>query len=271
MKTGDAECSLADDEALLIEAVQAAGDLAMSYFGRGLLGTTKADSTPVSEADIVANDLLHERLIGHRPSYGWFSEETTDRPERLGASRVWIVDPIDGTRAFLANKPEWTVSVALIEKEAPVLAAIYNPAKSEFFFARRGGGATLNDRRIKVTSRNAIEGSRILTSQGLLRRKIWPEPWPQIETIWANSIAYRLALISAGQADAALTLSGKWEWDLAAAALLVQEAGGRMTDAEGADLRFNQPMQRINGLVAAGPELHALLIARTRPAAANKA
>lgn len=265
----DAEQTLAEDEALLIEAVRAAGDLAMSFFGREVSATQKADNSPVSEADLAVDRMLHDRLLRDRPSYGWLSEESADQPERLKAARVWIVDPIDGTRAFLANTLDWTISAALVEDEKPVLGAVFNPAKSEFFLARRSRGASLNGERIAVSARDAIEGSRLFTNKRFLKRDIWNEPWPPVDTFWVNSIAYRLALIAAGQADATVALSGTSEWDLAAAALLVQEAGGRITDAKGADLRFNQPMQRISGLVAAGPDLHALLVARTRPVAAN--
>jgi myo-inositol-1(or 4)-monophosphatase len=269
VKTIEAERPLAEDEALLAGAVRAAGELALSFFGRGLVGARKADNTPVSEADLAVDRFLHERLAMARPSYGWLSEESADRPERLEARRVWIVDPIDGTRAFLAGLPDWTISAALVEDGQPLLAAILNPNMSEFFGARRGYGAALNGDPIVVPARDRLEGSRIFANKGLLRRKIWSQPWPATESVWANSIAYRLALIAAGRADAALSITRKAEWDLAAAALLVQEAGGKVTDARGAALRFNQPRPRINGLVAAAPALHELLIARTRPVAAD--
>jgi myo-inositol-1(or 4)-monophosphatase len=268
VKTGEAGQPLADDEALLAGAVQAAGELALSFFGRGLVGTRKVDDTPVSEADLAVDRFLHERLAMARPAYGWLSEESADRPERLEARRVWIVDPIDGTRAFLAGLPDWTISAALVEDGQPVLAAIFNPKMSEFFAARRGRGSALNGNPIAVPARDRLEGSRIFANKGLLRRKIWTEPWPRTRNVWANSITYRLALIAAGRADAALSITRKAEWDLAAAALLVQEAGGKVTDASGAAMRFNRPRPHINGLVAAAPALHELLIARTRLVAA---
>jgi myo-inositol-1(or 4)-monophosphatase len=270
VKTDDTDWQLADDEALLASAVEAAGELALSFFGRGLTGTRKADNTPVSEADLAVDRLLHERLATPRPAYGWLSEESADRPARLQARRVWIIDPIDGTRAFLAGLPDWTISAALVEDGSPVLAAIFNPNLAEFFAARRGHGSALNGAPIAVSMRDRIEGSRMIANKGLLERKVWTEPWPPTESVWANSIAYRLALIAAGRADAALSITGKAEWDLAAAELLVQEAGGKVTDAKGAALRFNQPRPRINGLVAAAPALHQLLIARTRPVAADE-
>jgi myo-inositol-1(or 4)-monophosphatase len=262
-----ADASLDEDEKLLAEAVREAGAVALGFFDRGLVGRAKADNTPVSDADFAANDVLHERLRLARPGYGWLSEETEDDPSRLDAGRVWIVDPVDGTRAFLERCSDWAVSVALVENGQPVLGAVFGPVDNELFTARAGGGTFLNGRRIAVADRDRIEGARIITGTDLIRPKPGRQPWPSIKRIWVNAITYRLARIAAGGADATLALSGKSEWDLAAATLLVQEAGGRVTDAQGESLRFNQPNPRINGLVAAGPRLHALLVARTRPEA----
>ena len=256
-----------EDETLLTSAVREAGTLAMSFFGRGLKGTHKPDNTPVSEADLAVDRLLHERLTRPRPSYGWLSEETADNPRRLEAERVWIVDPIDGTRAFLAGLPEWTVAAALVEDGQPRIGVVYNPATDEMFTARRGAGAFLNRAQVAVRQRSEIEGSCLIVTKGFFKHKVWTQPWPRIDRVWVNSIAYRLALIAAGRADGTLALSAKSEWDLAAAVLLVQEAGGKATDANGAAFRFNQPIPRMSGLVAAAPALHELLVARTRPLA----
>ncbi|NJM34456.1 MAG: 3'(2'),5'-bisphosphate nucleotidase CysQ [Rhodomicrobium sp.] len=262
---------LAEDEALLLSAVEAAGDLALGFFKRGLKGMHKADNSPVSEADLAVDRLLHERLIGERPHYGWLSEETADDPRRLDATRVWIVDPIDGTRAFLAEQPEWTIAAALVERGDPMLAAVFNPVTGQMFTARRGRGAHLNGAAMAVRERARIDDSRFMVTRGFFNDKIWRKPWPRVERLWVNSIAYRLALIASGEADATLSITGKSEWDLAAAALLVQEAGGKATDAAGSALRFNQPVTRIAGIVAASPALHALLIEHTRPAMAKQA
>lgn len=259
--------SLAEDEALLKDAVRAAGALAFSLFRSGLIGRQKADDTPVSDADLAANRLLHERLMGERPGYGWLSEESVDNSSRLDAARVWIVDPIDGTRAFLAGIPEWTVAVALVENGQPVLGAVYNPATDEMFSARRGGGAYLNGAALSVTNPEEIAGCRMMATKGFFKHKVWTAPWPPTENVWINSIALRLAFIAAGRADATLSLTGKSEWDIAAAALLVEEAGGAITDATGAPLTFNQPTPRMNGLVAGAPRLHDLLVAHTKPVA----
>lgn len=164
--TNSGNSSLADDEALLHGAVRAAGALALSFFGSGIVGRQKADNTPVSDADLEVNRLLHASLKGPRPDYGWLSEESVDDPSRLDAARVWIVDPIDGTRAFLAGTPEWTIAVALVEHGKPVLAAVFNPATAEMFTARRGCGAFLNGEPISVTTHEGIEGARMIATKG---------------------------------------------------------------------------------------------------------
>jgi myo-inositol-1(or 4)-monophosphatase len=260
----------ADDEALLNGAVRAAGALALSFFRSGIVGRQKADDTPVSDADLAVDEMLRERLIGERPGYGWLSEESVDDPARLDAARVWIVDPIDGTRAFLAGTPEWTIAAALVENGEPVLGAVFNPATDEMFTARRGGGAYLNGLPIAVSAPEEIAGCRMIATKGFFKHKIWGAPWPDTESTWFNSIAYRLALIAAGRADATVSLTGKSEWDVAAAALLVEEAGGRVTDATGAALTYNKPSTRMNGLVAAAPKLHDLIVARSKPVAAKE-
>jgi myo-inositol-1(or 4)-monophosphatase len=261
------DAGLDEDETLLAEAVREAGAVALGFFDRGLIGRAKADNTPVSDADLAANDVLHAKLRLARPHYGWLSEETEDDPARLDAERVWIVDPIDGTRAFLQRHSDWAVSVALVENGLPVLGAVFGPVGDELFMARAGRGAFLNGRRIDVADLDRLEGATIITGTDQIRDKPGRLPWPPIERVWVNAITYRLARIASGEVHATFALTGKSEWDLAAATLLVQEAGGRVTDAQGVDLRFNQPNPRINGLVAAGPRLHALLVARTRPEA----
>jgi len=255
--------SLGEDFSLLKDAVQAAGELAYSYFRRELAVQTKHDGTEVSEADLAVDAALKGTLLGGRPNYGWLSEETEDDPSRLDQRLVWMVDPIDGTNAFLRHIPEWTISVALVQEGKPVLGAVYNPATGEFFHAIRGHGAFLNNKPIKVTGRETLEGALFIASGGLFKKRIWKEPWPGVESRWVNSVAYRLSLVAAGGADATVSLSAKCEWDLAAGVLLVEEAGGVVTDHHGHPFRFNLPIPRFPSLVAAPPELYAKLIERT--------
>jgi myo-inositol-1(or 4)-monophosphatase len=259
---------LGEDLQLLEAAVREAGAVAYSFFGKEVATKRKSDGTPVSEADIAADTLLRERLMGARPNYGWLSEETTDDLVRLSRHSVWVVDPIDGTYAFLDNKPEWTVIAALVEDGLPVLSVIFNPVTDEMFTARRGAGAFLNGVRVTVKDVTSIEGSRLFAPKALLQKKIWNEPWPDVHYLSVHSIAYRVALIAAGRAHGALSVTGKSEWDLAAPTLLLEEAGGRATGIDGTSFTFNKEITRLNGFVAAGPVLHELLIARTKSLAA---
>jgi myo-inositol-1(or 4)-monophosphatase len=262
-KTSSAARPLDEDYALLKKAVREAGKLALSYFRKEIRVTRKVDGSEVSEADLAVDAALKLGLHAPRPDYGWLSEESPDDRERLGHDRVWMVDPIDGTSAFLRHVPEWTVSVALVEDGVPVLGAVFNPATQEFFHAMRGRGAFLNDQPIKATEKATLEGALLIASGGLFKKKIWKEPWPEVKTRWVNSVAYRLSLMAAGQVDATISLSAKCEWDLAGAAIIVEEAGGIITDHRGQAHRYNRESPRLPSLVASGAKLHPLLIERT--------
>ncbi len=251
---------------LLIAAVREAGATALSYFGNNPRRKTKADGTEVSEADLAANGVLKRRLVADGQAYGWLSEETEDDLTRLNHEKVWMVDPIDGTRAFLNEAAEWTVSAALVIKGKPMLAAVFNPVKDELFHARRGGGTFLNDTRVFVRDPVALDGACLAASPGLLRSKRWKQPWGNVEAIWVNSIAYRLALVAGGLCDGTISMSPKSDWDIVAADLLVREAGGLMTDYSGTGFTYNGTSTTQSSVVAAGPTLHAVLIERTAQA-----
>lgn len=255
------------DLELLRDAVREAGDIALGYFGRSPEVEIKPDDSPVSEADIAVDDTLKGKLTAARPGYGWLSEESGDDQRRLQRKRVWVVDPIDGTRAFLKELPEWTIAAALVEAGRPVIGIVFNPATGEFFEAEAGRGSRLNGESVAVRNPVPLRNAELITSRSLLRRKIWPKPWPPVETRWVNSVAYRLALVAAGASDATLSLSRKHDWDLAAAELLVQEAGGRVTTHTGGGFRYNQPLPLQQSVIAAGPALHAELLEQTRTAA----
>jgi myo-inositol-1(or 4)-monophosphatase len=256
--------SLDQDYALLKTAVKNAGALALSYFRQPVSVQKKPDGSEVSEADLAVDAALKLELGTARPAYGWLSEETEDTEERLARDRVWMIDPIDGTYAFLRHVPEWTVSAALVVDGVPEIGIVFNPATQEFFHAIRGQGAFLNDKPISVSQRAGLDGAEVIASGGLFKKRIWKDPWPEVKARWVNSVAYRLALVASGQADATLSLSAKSEWDLAAGVLLVEEAGGQVTDHKGKPFIFNRPVPRVSSLVAAPPGLYEALIERTR-------
>lgn len=256
--------SLEEDLDLLRHAVEEGGALALRYFQRQLQVSRKPDGSEVSEADLAVDATLKLKLGGNRRDYGWLSEESEDDHERLGKRQVWVVDPIDGTRAFLRDSPEWTISAALVRDGEPVLGAVFNPVMGEFFHAIRGQGAFLNDTPIRVGAQQDLAGARLIASGGLFRKPVWDEPWPEVETRWVNSVAYRLALVAADQAEATISLSPKSEWDIAAAALIVEEAGGAVTDHEGVSFRYNRLDPRVPSVVGAPPAIHHAIIERTR-------
>lgn len=251
-----------DDRALAVAAARAAGELALGYFG-GVIDTwEKSPNNPVCEADLALDRLLHERLLRDRPSYGWLSEETADAPERLGRRRIWVVDPIDGTRDFLRGRTGWAVSVALIEDGVPVVAALYAPARRQLFVAEAGRGATLNEEPIRSGSCNAVAGLRIPADASTISASYWPEKWDAQAVEKPNGLALRIAKLANDEADAFFEGRPMGEWDIAAAALILSEAGGMITDRDGAPLRFNKPVPKLRGVIAATPAIHAEVLRR---------
>jgi myo-inositol-1(or 4)-monophosphatase len=255
---------LSQDFDLLRQAAKEAAGLALGYLNRPLKRERKADGTTVTEADIAIDRLLAARLREARPDYGWLSEESLENKHRLVARRVWIVDPIDGTQAFVKGADDWVIALCLAEDGVPVLSAVVNPVRNEFFEARAGNGTLLNGRRISASTHKSLDGARVAASPRPANKGTWRPPWPGARHTGVNSSIYRLALVASGRADVSFALNPKWEWDIAAGALLVTEAGGKATCKTGAPLAFNSPEARVPGLIAAAPGLHDILIERLR-------
>ena len=248
----------------LENVVRAAGDLArVTRKGAFRHWTKGKDRSPVSEADIAVNDLLRERLTKLVPGAGWLSEETEDDPAARAGSRVWIVDPIDGTRAFISGRPDWTVSVALVEHGRPVAAALYAPVTDEMFLGTAGSGARLNGVPLAVSQGADLTGAKVAGPKRYLEKleRLTPAILPQPKV---HSLALRLTRVGAGTLDVAFSSGGSHDWDLAAADLLVHEAGGLMTDFAGRPLSFNRPHLVHGALVAAGPARHGALLQLVR-------
>jgi myo-inositol-1(or 4)-monophosphatase len=253
----------ARDVQLLKDTVREAGVLALSLFRTDLKKWIKGASSPVSEADIAVNDLLEQRLRAATPDYGWLSEESADDEARLGKRFTWIVDPIDGTRGYLAGREDWCVSVALVEDAAPVLGAVFAPVTDEFFFAARGLGAMRNQERIFATGGTAFDFARIAGPKPLVERL---KPTAQEITLHPRiaSLALRLCRVAQGSLDAALAGGQSRDWDLAAANLIVQEANGRMSALSGDAILYNRREVAHGVLVAAGRERHASIVSQFR-------
>ncbi|MGE3142751.1 MAG: 3'(2'),5'-bisphosphate nucleotidase CysQ [Hyphomonadaceae bacterium] len=243
-------------------AAREAGALARAAFGGRMKTFTKSDASPVTEIDLAIDTLLKERLCAARPDYGWLSEETADNPARLAQARVFIVDPIDGTRAFIKALPEFCISIGLAENGRAALGCVYNPILDEMFVGGEGAPATRNGAPIAASKRAALEGARMSGKGDIYASPRWPTPWPAMHFTWRHSIAYRLALIAAGEFDGAVMFGYKNEWDTIAGAAILAAAGGAVTDLSGAPLRFNQADPRAAGCIASGGPLHAELTAR---------
>ena len=250
------------DGELLVASVREAGAIARKYFRGDYKMWRKPDGNPVTEADIEIDQFLKSTLLAARPDYGWLSEETADDPARLSRSRIFIVDPIDGTYGFLKHRPQFTIVAAVVENERPIVAAIYNPITDEMFEATRGAGARLNGSPIRVTTTDKLEGSRLLANRTLIEKS--PTLWPPLSVETRSSIAYRMALVAKGEFDAMISLSQKSEWDVAAGDLIVQEAGGRVTAQDDSLLVYNKREPLHHGVICAGPGLHGDLMLRLR-------
>ncbi|HRE44012.1 MAG TPA: inositol monophosphatase family protein [Terricaulis sp.] len=258
--------SAASDLALLEAAAREGGALARALLTKPLEIHSKGEAGPVTNVDFAVNDLLTEKLRAARPDYGWLSEETPDDlSQRIGKARVFMLDPIDGTAAMIARAPQFTISIGIAEEGKPFAGVVYNPMTDELYLGAPGEGASLNGRPVHVSGCNAVEGMRMIGQAQRFKASKWPEPWPEMQIITRQSIAYRMGIVGAGQADGTILFGAKNEWDIAAGAAIVLAAGGRVTDPWGGPVALNNRDPRVpGGIVAAGEKLHPLLIERTK-------
>ena len=245
-----------EDLKLLEDTVREAGHIARKYYGGDYKRWSKEGGSPVTEADLAVNKYLCDQLTAARPAYGWLSEENTDDPSRLARREVFVIDPIDGTVAFLKNRPHFTICAAIVVEGRPCCGVVYNPISEELYSARTGAGAHRNGMPIHVGPRDTLEGCAMLGD----RTQLTQAPWPAMHVQNRNSVAYRLALVADGSADISVSLTAKRDWDLAAADVILHEAGGLLTDTRGAALIYNRPVTKQSSLIAANPGLHAEVI-----------
>jgi myo-inositol-1(or 4)-monophosphatase len=250
---GDPDGALADAIAAI---AQEAGAYALARWRTDFERWEKAPGNPVCQVDLDVDALLRERLMALAPDAGWLSEETVDDAVRLNHRRVWVVDPIDGTRDFIRGRDGWAISIALVDGEQPVAVVLDAPARGEVWRAETGKGATLNGQPIAHSGRDLFPGARTPT-----------DALPKVDSdliavAKPNSIALRIAMVAAGQADLIATIRWGNEWDIAAAVLIAREAGCAVTDALGRKLRFNTPRAEAFGVLATAPAIHLAAIAR---------
>ena len=218
----------------------------------------KSPGNPVCDVDLEVDALLRERLGALDPEAGWLSEETVDNAGRLAKSRVWVVDPIDGTRDYLRGREGWAVSIALVEDGQPVIALLDCPARAAVFRAEAGQGASLNGAPIHAAARTELAGARVPT-------EALPKADRDLTTVYRpNSIALRIAMVACGEADLVATLRWGHEWDIAAAVLIAREAGAEVSDALGQPLAFNTRSAEAFGVLATARGLHGTAVERLR-------
>ncbi|WP_109465732.1 3'(2'),5'-bisphosphate nucleotidase CysQ [Albibacillus kandeliae] len=257
----------ATDLPLLIEAARAAGDIAMSYAKGAARSWDKPGGLgPVTEADMAVNEMLEQRLRAARPDYGWLSEETEDSADRLAHERVFIIDPIDGTRSFVDGADSWAHALAIAEEGRVTAGVVYLPRRGLLYSAALGQGAYLNGAPIRPTDLAELTRAHILAAKPVLNGSHWRDETPPFHLAYRPSLAYRMALVAEGRFDGMLTIRPCWEWDIAAGDLILREAGALCTDRLGAPLRYNNPHPTQNGVIAAGGAIHAQLAQALKPA-----
>jgi myo-inositol-1(or 4)-monophosphatase len=252
----------------ILARIEAALEGARTVFARFTPGAVeteyKAGHDPVTEADRAVDAVLRENLL--RDGEGWLSEETVDNPSRLDKTRVWIVDPLDGTREFVKGLPEFCVSIGYVENGKPVAGGIYNPATKETFIGAIDTGVLYNGKPARASQRTSLDGAHILASRSEVKRGEWkPFENGSFKVQAMGSVAYKLALVSAGLADITFTLTPKNEWDVTAGAALVKSAGGFVSTLEKTDLIANRRDPLLSGLLASGPLLKDELLALVEP------
>ncbi len=235
-----------------------AGALALSRFGGEVKRWEKTPGHPVCEVDIAVDQLLRGRLSALLPEAGWLSEETVDSADRLGGRRVWVVDPIDGTRDYLRGRPGWAVSIALVEDGQPVIAVLDAPARREHWRAVAGEGAYRGTVRVRASGRTELAGARVPADALAKADRDF------VVVTKPNSIALRMAMVAAGEADLLATLRWGHEWDIAAAVLIAREGGAAVSDALGRPLSFNTPRGEAFGVLVTAPAIHAAAVERLR-------
>ena len=240
-----------------IQAAQEAGEIVMAYFRRSYAIHDKSPNNPVTTADLAANHKIREIICGAFPDDGWLSEETTDSPDRLTKSRVWIIDPIDGTEGFIEGLPEFAVSIALVIDGVPIVGVLHNPATAELFYAEIGDGAFCSGKPIRCSACESLEKASMLVSQTEHRKGLLAGLIPLVAAHrYIGSVAYKLGKLAAGTSDLYITVRPKNEWDFCAGDLILREAGGVLWNCENQSIRYNKErVRQPAGLFAGNPTI----------------
>lgn len=241
---------------IALQAAKAAAEIIQKYYNTNYEVHHKSAEQPVTVADREANDAIQKILLGAFPNDGWLSEETTDNPSRLGRERVWIVDPLDGTKEFIAKVPEFAVSIGLAHRGEVVVGVVANPATNETLWAAKGSGAFCNGAPITVSRQSEISKARMLASRSESNRGEWKRYEEEFIVIPSGSMAWKMAQVALGLADGSFSLSPKNEWDFAGGTIIVQEAGGTVCQLDGTPFTFNKASPLASGIVHDNGYLH---------------
>ena len=244
---------------LITNAARKAGAIATRFFNSDPKVWEKPGQGPVTEADLAVDKMLNDMLLSARPDYGWLSEETADTDARLNTTHQFVVDPIDGTRAFIEGSKDWAISIAVVSNGIPSAAAIYLPMRDSLYAASHKTTAVLNGRDITISPTSKT----VLATRPTMDGHHWKnETPPNLKRHFRSSLAYRMCLVAEGRYDAMVTLRPSWEWDIAAGSLIIERAGGIVSDRTGASLAFNSAMPQLNGVIGATPMAHADIMER---------
>ena len=259
------------DLALLTDAARAAGAIALHHWKKTPQVWDKPGQGPVTEADLAVNDMLGRVLRHARPGYGWLSEESPDDPARLGCEYVFIIDPIDGTRAFIAGEDTFSHSLAVARGGKVVAAVVYLPVLDRLYTATSKGPALRDGVEIRASACKASQDATLLVTQPSLAPELWPGGVPEVRRAFRASLAYRLCLVAEGRHDGMVSFRPTWEWDCAAGSLIASRAGALVSDGHGRPAKFNRPAARLDGVIVAAAGLHGELVARRQPRSSGAA
>jgi myo-inositol-1(or 4)-monophosphatase len=251
---------LARERQVAIAAARAAGVIVKGYYEGTVEVHEKGHDNPVTAADLEADACIKQIVLEAFPSDGWLSEETADSTERLSKSRVWVVDPLDGTKEFTQHIPEFCICIALVEHGRPIVAVSYNPAAERLYCAVKGQGTTCNETPVQVSPGSELREARVLASRSEDKRGEWDPFKDRVRVVLTGSVAFKLAELARGKGEATFTLTPKNEWDICSGVLLLEEAGGRATGLDGQPLVFNQPSPLRDGMIASNGVLHEALL-----------
>ena len=249
-------------------AARKAGRAILKYYKKTYNVRDKGADNPVTSADLEANQILRDRLLGAFPDFGWLSEESADAPDRLGRATLWVVDPLDGTRDFLLGTDEFAISIGLVHNGRPILGVVYVPPLDLLYTAARGHGAHLNGTRIAPSSRSNVSEARLIVSRSESERDGLGEVLKQVRVRhvdYVGSAALKMARVATGEADAYVTLTPKNEWDFCAGEALIEEAGGRVTDGAENAFQYNRQQTLAPNLLASNGVIHSALLETFRP------